>query len=111
MLLLIIGILLLLQTTIGAPIATSILTAIAGLLAPIITGFLKRATAATGGWAAFLTALVCAGLALLVGFVAFYTGEIKTWIDVVKLAPWIFTEATLLYHLGLPTPSPSPSKT
>jgi len=89
----------------SAPIATALLAGVAGFIAPFIVGLLRKATNLTGRWAMVLTVTVCTVLAALVALVAYFTGELTTWTDLVSLIPWIFTEATILYHLGLPVPT------
>lgn len=88
-----------LQTGIAAPIATVLLTALAGFIAPFLTQYLKD-KAETSGRTALLLA-VGVSVVLSVG-AALLTQEIKSLADLVGLAPWVFSESTILFKMWKP---------
>jgi len=86
----------------SAPIATGLLVVLAGVSAPFIIQAIKKARTLTGRWPIVVSATVSIILGFIVFGMAWFTGEATSWRDAIGLAPWIFSEANLLYHLGLP---------
>jgi hypothetical protein len=100
---------LLLQATNGAPIATILLTTLAGALTAPITQMLKNTIVWEGRKALLLTVAVSIALGLFVGGIAYYTGEARSFADFINIAPWVFSEATILYKMVKPAGTPDAS--
>ena len=92
----------LLQTTFtGAPLATLVVTLAAGVLTPFITQLLKtKVVTASGRAALFITVGVSVALSIASAYI---TGEAHSWSSLFTLAPWIFSQATILYRLWYPS--------
>jgi hypothetical protein len=90
-----------LNTTLSqiAPNATIILAGAAGLLTPFVTQVVKKFAGVDGQKALMLTVIISV---VMSAGAAFISGEATSFGDLIKLMPWVFTQATILYKLYYP---------
>jgi len=99
--LLLLAVVFLQATTMGAPIATVVVTLAAGVLTPFVTQLLKsQVVVASGRAALFITIGVSVALSIASAYI---TGEARSWASLFTLSPWIFSQATILYRLWYPS--------